>query len=41
MISNVILVYNAEPYLKGTLNSIFARDYVDWELLLVNDLAKG
>lgn len=40
MISIVIPVYNAESYLEDTLNSIFAQDYEDWELLLVDDCSK-
>lgn len=37
LISIIIPVYNAEQYLEDTLNCIFAQDYRDWELLLVDD----
>ena len=37
MISVVIPVYNAEPYLAHCLNSVLNSAYPDFELLLVND----
>lgn len=37
MISVVIPVYNAEPYLPGCLDSVLRSTYRDFELILVND----
>ena len=36
-ISVVIPVYNAEKYIKATIESILAQSFSDWELLLVDD----
>lgn len=30
-------VYNAEPYLEKTINSVLKQTYADWEYILVND----
>ncbi len=37
MISIVMPVYNAAPYLKECLDSILNQSYKDWELIAVND----
>ncbi len=37
LISIIVPVYNAEKYIKQTIDSVVAQDYRDWELLLVND----
>ena len=37
MISVVIPVYNAEPYLRGCLDSVLRSVYQDFEVILVND----
>jgi GT2 family glycosyltransferase len=36
-ISVVIPAYNAAPYIAGTLDSVFAQTYTDFEVLVVND----
>ena len=40
LISIIIPVYNAEKFLDDTLRCIFAQDYENWELLLVDDCSK-
>ena len=40
LISIIIPVYNAEQFLDDTLRCIFAQDYENWELLLVDDCSK-
>lgn len=37
MISIIIPAYNAEKYIKETLDSIIAQDYKDFEIILVDD----
>ena len=36
-LSILIPVYNAEPFLAGTIDSVLAQTYTDWELIIVND----
>lgn len=40
LVSVIIPVYNAEKYLAETLNSIFAQDYKNIEIVLVDDRSK-
>ena len=40
LISIVIPVYNAAPYLERTLNSVQNQTFSDWELILVDDGSK-
>ena len=37
LISVIVPVYNAEPYLERCLDSIVSQSYSDIEILLVND----
>lgn len=37
MISVIIPVYNAAPWLGACIDSVLAQTYPDWELILVND----
>lgn len=37
-LSVIVPVYNAEPYLKRCLDSIFAQDFADFEIILVLEL---
>ena len=37
MISVIIPVYNAAPYLRACLDSVLAQSYTDLEILLIND----
>ena len=37
MISVIIPVYNAEPYLNRCIDSVLASAYSDFEIILVND----
>ena len=37
LISIIIPVYNAEPYLKRCLESVLKQDYPNIEIVLVND----
>ncbi len=37
LISLIIPVYNAEKYLKETLNSVIEQNFVDYEVILVDD----
>ena len=40
MVSIVVPVYNAEKFLKDTINSVLEQTYKNWELLLINDCSK-
>lgn len=40
MISIIVPVYNAEKYIRETINSILNQDFTDYELVLVNDGSK-
>jgi glycosyltransferase involved in cell wall biosynthesis len=37
MVSVVTIFYNAERFIQGAIESVFAQSYRDWELLLVDD----
>lgn len=37
MVSVIIPVYQAEHYLRRTVDSVIAQDFADWEMLLVDD----
>ena len=37
LVSVIMPIYNSEKYLADTLNSIFAQDYKDFEIVLVDD----
>ena len=37
LVSIILPVYNAAPFLRGTLDSLFAQDMPDFELLAIND----
>ena len=37
LVSVIMPIYNAGKYLADTLNSIFAQDYKDIEIVLVDD----
>lgn len=39
-VSIIIPVYNAEKYIRETIESVCAQTYTGWELLLVDDLSK-
>ena len=40
MISIVVPVYNAESYIKKTIEMVRKQTYTDWELILVDDGSK-
>ena len=40
LVSVITPIYNAEKYLADTLNSVFAQDYKDIEIVLVDDCSK-
>lgn len=40
MISIVVPVYNAESYIKKTIEMVRKQTYTDWELILVDDASK-
>ena len=40
LVSVITPIYNAEKYLADTLNSVFAQDYKDIEIVLVDDYSK-
>jgi glycosyltransferase involved in cell wall biosynthesis len=37
LVSVVIPFFNAEIYLKETIESVLNQDYTDWELILIDD----
>lgn len=37
MVSIVIPVYNAEAFIRQTMQSVFDQTYTDWEMILVDD----
>ncbi len=37
MISIIVPVYNAAPFIKETIDMVRRQSYTDWELILVND----
>ena len=37
MISIIVPVYNAEKYLNNSIRSVLNQDFLDWELLLIDD----
>ena len=37
MVSVVIPAYNAEPYIKETINSVLKQSYLNFEIIVVND----
>lgn len=39
-VSIVVPVYNAEKYIKTTVDSILSQTFLDWELLLIDDCSK-
>lgn len=39
-VSIVVPVYNAEKYIKTTVDSILSQTFSDWELLLIDDCSK-
>ncbi|MBQ9280410.1 MAG: glycosyltransferase family 2 protein [Clostridia bacterium] len=40
LVSIIVPVYNAEKFLKETIESVIAQTYTNWELLLINDCSK-
>lgn len=40
MVSVIVPVYNAESFLKDTVNQVLKQTYTDWELILVDDCSK-
>ena len=40
MISIIVPVYNAEKYIRETIESVKAQTFTDWELILVDDQSK-
>lgn len=39
-VSIIIPVYNAEKYIKTTIDSVLVQTFYDWELLLIDDCSK-
>jgi len=39
LVSIVTAVYNAEEFLEETVQSVLSQDFIDWELLLVDDFS--
>src|SRR5438876_12133860 len=37
LVSVVLIFYNAQAFLDETVRSVFAQEYKDWELILVDD----
>ena len=37
MISVIIPIYNAEPYIRQGIENVLAQTYSNWELILVDD----
>lgn len=40
LVSIVVPVYNAEPYIRKTIQSVLNQTFADWELIMVNDGSK-
>ena len=40
LVSIIVPVYNAEPYIHKTIQSVLDQTFTDWELILVNDCSK-
>lgn len=40
LVSIIVPVYNAEKFLKETIQTVLQQSYENWELLLVNDCSK-
>lgn len=37
LVSIIVPVYNAGPYIEETISMVYAQTYTDWELILVDD----
>lgn len=40
LVSIIVPVYNAEPYIHKTIQSVLDQTFTDWELILMNDCSK-